>query len=490
MRKIIDGSALYLYDSQSDDAALSGGNWLPSLPLKHLQDPRLERIARSVDVSPASTRFDVVLRRPVETAVIYLGWTNLTELAKARVRFWPDASLTGATDYDSGWVGNLVPADDDPDRGPSLYLMLDQPRLARFITIEIDDSLNFADHIDIGRLIIGRYVKPSFNYSYDGNAFNFVSRAIVASTLSGEEMVWDRAEPRTFTMGFQYLPEDEIFTDFYRMLRTLKRGGEVVVIPRPDAGALELQRRSFLGRAVNRDPIAQAVVRRGHVSLEIREVMGLAPVTGAHGAVILLPVDTLRIRNFAPAAEVYTAIYLPADVHDVEDFEPAIRTAAVVTLPVDWMHIADHAPLAGSGAIVELPADALHVADYGLIVACGASVLVPVDALAVRDFALAAIAGATVRLPADEMAWADFTPSIGEPTLVFVPADSLQVEDFAPAVRTGATVMLSVDVLTVSDFKPRAGGGASMAIPADNLTVEDNPVRIPAFNAGFGAGFA
>ncbi len=140
MVNIIDGTALFLYDSQSDDAALSGGHWLPELPLSHVQSTRLEQIARSVDADPASTRFNIVLKRPFEVAAIYLGWTNLTSLAKARLRVWPDASFAGAPDYDGGWVGNLIPVDDDTDRGPSLFLMLPQPLMAQYITVEIDDS--------------------------------------------------------------------------------------------------------------------------------------------------------------------------------------------------------------------------------------------------------------------------------------------------------------------------------------------------------------
>jgi hypothetical protein len=491
MATIRDGSLLFIYDCQSDDATLSGGDWLDALPLSNVQSQRLEKIARSSDADPDSTLIKVALKKPLDFACAYVGWTNLTDLAKARIRIWSSSAFAGTPTFDSGWLEDVVAADDDPDRGPSLFLLLDQSQTAQFISIEIDDNLNFNGSIDVGRLIIGRYVKPSFNYTYDDNSLSFVSKAIVSSTLSGDEMVWDRIEPRTFSMSFQYLPEDEVFTDFYRMLRTIKRGGEVVVIPQPNANALALQRRSFLGQAVNRDGIIQQVVNRGGVSLEIREKMGLAPVPDTGGAIVLLPVDGMKIRDFVPAVTTSIIIEPPVDALDITDFAPDICTGAVIALPLDAMVITDYPVGAGSGVIIDLPLDGMDIGDFAPVISSGAALFVPLDALEVQDYAPSLITGTTINLPLDAMVWRDYPLSIGNAAIVEIPTDQLDIQNYAPDIRAGVVISLPVDGIDIEDYAARIAIGTIVLLPVDDgLESSDYPTRVPEFDAGFDAGFA
>lgn len=489
MRNISDSRALFLYDCQSDDAVLSGGSWVAGLPLSNLQNQYLERIARSTNANAASTRINIALKRAVDIAAVYLGWTSLSNFAQARLRLWSSASFTGTPLFDTGWKADVIPADDDPDRSPSLFLILDESASGQYVSVEIDDHLNPLGYVDIGRLIIGRYVKPSFNYSYDGNALNFVSRAIVASTLSGDEKVWDRVEPRTFSMGYQYLPEEEVYTDFYRMLRTVKRGGEVVVIPRPDAGALELQRRSFLGRAVNRDPIVQAVVNRGHASLEIRETMGLAPIFVGFGAIVAMPVDAMRAANFAPSVKGSTIVSLPLDSAVARDFEPILAIGVRIQVPLDTAIALDMAPEIGVGALVSMPLDEVEVENFAPDITIAVTVNIPVDMVDALEFAPAIFCGAVIELQANEAFARDFAPEIGQTIVVAVPVDAVVADDFIPAVGGGVVVMLPPDASEADDFDPQVGVGGIVVPPADAMLAAEYLAMVRGFNTGFSTGF-
>ncbi|WP_165063927.1 phage head spike fiber domain-containing protein [Paludisphaera rhizosphaerae] len=76
---------------------LSGGNWLPALPLANLQDPLLSRVARSADATRASARLhaDLIVSRDVRAVVIPKH--NLSRAAAVRTRASDRPAWGGAT---------------------------------------------------------------------------------------------------------------------------------------------------------------------------------------------------------------------------------------------------------------------------------------------------------------------------------------------------------------------------------------------------------
>lgn len=274
---INDYRALFVYDSQSDRGVLAGGSWLTDLPLANTQVTRPEIIARSANTALTSTRFRLTLRSPMSVAMIFVGWTNLSSDARIRTRIWPDDTFDGTPSYDSDWVEDLIPDDVDTDRRPSLFLLLDDTSSAQFMSVEIDDINNPYGYVDIGRIKVGRHLKMPMNFGFGGNGLSLLSSALVASTPIGGEWVSDLAERRSWKASFDAIDETDLYGDIFTMIRTVKRGGEVIVVPRPDASPTELQRRSFLGHFIARDAISQNAFRRGGFGIEVTEVMGLAP---------------------------------------------------------------------------------------------------------------------------------------------------------------------------------------------------------------------
>ncbi|MDO1582436.1 hypothetical protein [Rhizobium oryzicola] len=282
-------NALFLYDCQSDRGALSGGSWAPALPLANLQNERLEKITRSADLALASTLMHVALAAPLEMRALALGPSNLTTGYSRRVRAWADSGRTALL-HDSGWVRGAAQAPwntlnwsdpafwdgyqpwDDDERGMWLIYIPDQPVVAQYWTIEIDDRNNSDGHLDFGRLFMGRAWQPSLNYTYSGNGLSLQENSVKASTLAGGLVVGRRINPRVFRCAFDYLPEIELFGQVYDFQRVTGFDGQVFVIPDPEDDQY-LQRRAFLSTATRMDALTQAVFARGGTAFEFREVI-------------------------------------------------------------------------------------------------------------------------------------------------------------------------------------------------------------------------
>lgn len=271
------GTAMMLYDDQAASGSVVGP--ASAMPLTNLQSDRLERVWRSLSDDPANTKFDVSLPDIIAMRAVIIGPTNLTTAHKYRLRAFSDALRT-TTIYDSDWVQSSVRAvfgtlpwrspylwtgyqpQDDPDRGAFIIHVLPSIVAQLYWSVEIDDRGNPAGYVEASRLLMCRAVSPSINYKYGGN-LGFQDNSLRQPTLAGGEATWRRVNPRIFNCGFDYLPEAEAFSDFYDLMRHTGFDREVFIIPDPDAGGLELQRRSFLGTFSQMDPLTQAAF--GHV---------------------------------------------------------------------------------------------------------------------------------------------------------------------------------------------------------------------------------
>ena len=94
------------YKNLIDAAAVSGGNWLATLPLSNIKSPVLQRLARSANVQLASTRFDIDLSSAKGVGVLALVMHNLSVDAKVRISAADNASFVGTQ-------GNLLSYTED-----------------------------------------------------------------------------------------------------------------------------------------------------------------------------------------------------------------------------------------------------------------------------------------------------------------------------------------------------------------------------------------
>lgn len=274
-------NVLLIYDNFSDVATLSGGSFVPALPLNNLKVPEPYKVARTTNTLLSSTQFSVSLGGPRAMKAIVIGPTNLSTAHKYRI---------SGTGFDTGWSTGLARAEwntlpwDDPDfwtgltpwdddeRGIWIIHVFDTPVVAKNWLVEIDDQLNSDGYIDLGRLVMGRVWQPSLNFVYGNNGLAFRDNSLRATTLSGSEKIWRRRNPRVFNLAFDYLPDEEMYRDGYDFQRIAGYDGQVFVVPDPD-NIQTRQRRSFLATVTRPDPLAQVTFGRSSMAFELKEII-------------------------------------------------------------------------------------------------------------------------------------------------------------------------------------------------------------------------
>lgn len=272
---------ILLYDNYADLASLTGGSYLPSLPLENLKSRDQSLVARTRGVQPSQTRMSINLGGPRTLKALCIGPTNLSAAHTYRIT---------AGDYDSGIVAgaarapwNSLPWEDpnfwpgvlpweDEERGMWLIHIFDQPVTAQSFNLEFDDQGNPDGYLDFGRLFMGRHWQPSLNYTYSSNGLAFRDHTNRVSTLSGGEIARRRLNPRIFQFGFDYLPEAELYGPAYDFQRIVGGDGEVFVIPDPDDVSFR-HKRSFLATAARMDPLTQSIFLRGGTGFELKEII-------------------------------------------------------------------------------------------------------------------------------------------------------------------------------------------------------------------------
>lgn len=85
------------FPNRTDTATLSGGAWVPSLPLANLKKRVLSKVARTPNTLPASSFFDVDLGKSMKIQAVTLRRHNLSLAAKYRVRATAEVPATNQT---------------------------------------------------------------------------------------------------------------------------------------------------------------------------------------------------------------------------------------------------------------------------------------------------------------------------------------------------------------------------------------------------------
>lgn len=284
---------LLLYRPKSDTAAFSGGSWQTGLPLTNLADPRLWRVARSVDADPANTKFMVSLTQEESFLALVLGPMNVTTAYEYRIRAYTDgtfSSIIAGSDTDwvnpfGGTAGDALSLEwenqwfwlgiepfDDEERGIFLIHIYPELVTSSHWSFEIKDENNPDGYIEAGRLFMPSSLTPSINYSPDGNGLGFLDKSLRTDLLGGGEEVDRRLNPRVFRFAIPILPDDEVYREVYKYLRAAGFDGEVFVIPNPDDPADIMQNRAFLGRMTQMDPITQLAANYAGFGAEIKEI--------------------------------------------------------------------------------------------------------------------------------------------------------------------------------------------------------------------------
>lgn len=278
------------YPNRTDEATLSGGSWLASLPLANLKNRIMAKVARTIDTLLASTKFDIDLGQSRFIGALALVVHNLSVSGKVRLRGSSVADFS-TTVYDSGWVNvwpsGMIPQDmleweDDNFWLGTLsaearagyqspYIHLFARVSARYWRVEIDDTGNSVGYIHIGRLFIADVWTPATNMSY-GLSLGYEDHSQIEESLGGTEYFDTRKKSRITKLSLDWMNSDEAYSRLLEMQRMLGTSGELLIVPDP-ADSVNQVRRSYLGRLQRLGPLEHPQYNTYRTTLEVKELI-------------------------------------------------------------------------------------------------------------------------------------------------------------------------------------------------------------------------
>ena len=275
----------------ADEAVLSGGNWLTSLPRSNLQTRRLSKVARTSDALAASTQFAAALVKARPVRVLALIAHNLSVSSTVRI-VGADAADFATPLYDSGavqaWPAGVIPQDllewEDDNfwlgtiseeaiagyRAPFIHL-LPSPVTARYWRVEITDPGNSSGWVHVGRLYLANTWTPQYNMQY-GTELGFDDVSMFETSLTGEEFFESRRKRRNFKFNLSALSVAEGYQSALELDRLAGTTGEVLVIA-DAADTTNAPRRNFVGRLASLSGVVHAHPTLMEKAYEIVEIL-------------------------------------------------------------------------------------------------------------------------------------------------------------------------------------------------------------------------
>lgn len=269
-------------------STLSGGSYVPSLPLNLVRDEVFAIKCKTTDLLPESTQFEVLLNRVRPVHVVAIAAHNFSAAARYRIRLfaedgalledsgvvdvWPEVYKTSQLEweYDNFWSGTL----DEEERGQYTPLMThftENRQMTKRIKVELFDGDNLEGHLKFGRVFIADAWQPSVNASY-GIQHGFDSADVFEEATDRTEYVDAKRLRRTASMTFDSLDTTEAYQRLYSMQRTEGMHGEVLYSFDTNASPENFVR-TFIARQRDLNPIEQPYYDNHANSLNLLEVL-------------------------------------------------------------------------------------------------------------------------------------------------------------------------------------------------------------------------
>ena len=236
-----------------DQAVVSGGAWVPTLPLEHVQDDRFSVVAKTASLDPAATQFSITLPKRRRLQALAIAAHNMTSTATVRARAYRDA---GQTDLiaDTGWQ-NVWPVlygledvvwgddnfwnrrlseDDRQNYTPLMTLFFPERLIATSVHIELLDPGSPAGAILLGRVMLTDVWQPRKNLNWGVTHGYDTGTQITRAGDPARTGYARRVTPkRTVMFDLGHLTEDEAFLRVHRLQRTQDVVGEILYLWSP-----------------------------------------------------------------------------------------------------------------------------------------------------------------------------------------------------------------------------------------------------------------
>ena len=272
-----------LTPKKSDGGTLFASSAALGAPVTNLFDDQPRTVWKTTAKTAQFVELDFGSGRTFDQ--VYLGFTNFTPTATARIRTAnTQGDLTALPDFDSGSISAISeanPADFPLPRG-HFFVPLSPSETNRWIRIDLDDSANANAFLTVGRMMVGLAWTPSENVKLEmGYSLGVVDDSPRQIRRDRGIVVDSRTKPARFVGtiisrgGLDVDSEPEIFDQLDEILRA--RGGD-----KPILFALEplnvnrQQKKLFYGLAESRllqSTLATGSIKRYKYSLTVEEMI-------------------------------------------------------------------------------------------------------------------------------------------------------------------------------------------------------------------------
>ncbi|RUR51533.1 hypothetical protein [Vreelandella populi] len=275
-----------------DEATLTGGRWLPTLPLTHLQDARTAVVAKSASLAPEDTQYWITLpkRRRVHALCLYAH--NLSSTATIRARVYRDTAGQDLI-YDTGRVNawpityglddvlwgddnfwnRRLSEDDRQSYTPRAIVAFDDRFIASAVHVEIHDPANLDGAVTLGRALLVDVWQPNYNVNFGiKHGYNSGTEVKTAKDQNRTRYARRITPKRTVTFDLGFLNESEAFLRLHRLQRTEDIVGEILYIystdPTPENNA-----RNMVCHQTDLDPLTHSFVANFENGMSLLEIL-------------------------------------------------------------------------------------------------------------------------------------------------------------------------------------------------------------------------
>ena len=227
-----------LSPTDSDAATIAAGSAVTTLPAANLQSQQPKKVWRSAS---ASDYLNVTFAAPIAANMLALVGHNLSSMGTFRVRAAATLANTVTapvvdTGYQSVWPATGKPV---APQWPRRLSMLTWSNDAAYLYYRVDilDPDPATTYIEAGRLVLGRYWQPTFNFDLSGTPLGFDQIDVQTKTDYGELFTDRRQRSAARRMSLQISASDKRETlDGVAEIQRLRGGhGDVIVCLDPNA---------------------------------------------------------------------------------------------------------------------------------------------------------------------------------------------------------------------------------------------------------------
>lgn len=277
------------YQNRIDASTFAAyGSWEATLPLTNLKNRSLSKVARSTDDANSSTRFRFSLDIARIIGAVAFVNHNLSSSAEYRFRIYSDSAYT-TLEYDSGMLDvwpqmpfgtyewedlrfwDLTATDEDLALFTKTLIHIPTVAISeQYYQVEFFDAANEDGYVQLGRVFLGAIYQPFYNMDI-GASIGYESGTLIDTAMSGAEYFDRRNSYRVAQFRLDHLTNEEAIlnNDIQKISGT---DAEVLFVYDP-SDAVNLNRRSFLGRIRTLSPIEQPYATRFATSYEIKELL-------------------------------------------------------------------------------------------------------------------------------------------------------------------------------------------------------------------------